>query len=356
MPTRSSQCCASLWPWAFCHAIANYRRGLFSQDPNKRWYNSHVTDINVSRIGLGNRCRVWQVFVPSLSRPRKEIGTHSIRKGAATYVCGGSTGGPSIVSVCLRCGWAIGNVIARYFRYESAGNQFVGRVVAGLPVNSSKFPTLPPHFPSNSNVSVDESLQKLFPNLYHCASLVGVLKLVLASRVSPWVSRQQLNSRPRFAPNYLVSWPKYVNIPQVNFIVRDVSDIERIWCATTRGIVRSTRKNIVRPLMQFQNLYWQASEKSWKNLALRLARSRVTYWNVQWRKCCRCSLPNKPIIRPPKCPPQLLQVVLNMFLECEAEDSIYCLNIIKSQALTFFPVGNCGDLAIRCKILSHFGK
>ncbi|EGZ25291.1 hypothetical protein PHYSODRAFT_407414, partial [Phytophthora sojae] len=35
----------------------------------------------------------------------KAYGTHSIRKGVATYASSGSTGGPSIVSVCLRCGW-----------------------------------------------------------------------------------------------------------------------------------------------------------------------------------------------------------------------------------------------------------
>ncbi|KAH9095353.1 hypothetical protein Ae201684P_013468 [Aphanomyces euteiches] len=33
---------------------------------------------------------------------KREIGTHSIRKGVATYACSGTTGGPSIVSVCLR--------------------------------------------------------------------------------------------------------------------------------------------------------------------------------------------------------------------------------------------------------------
>ncbi|EGZ04745.1 hypothetical protein PHYSODRAFT_410435, partial [Phytophthora sojae] len=35
----------------------------------------------------------------------KAYGTHSIRKGVATYASSGSTGGLSIVSVCLRCGW-----------------------------------------------------------------------------------------------------------------------------------------------------------------------------------------------------------------------------------------------------------
>ncbi|GMF35625.1 unnamed protein product [Phytophthora lilii] len=31
-------------------------------------------------------------------------------ESVATFACGGSTGGPSIVDVCLRCGWSIGGV------------------------------------------------------------------------------------------------------------------------------------------------------------------------------------------------------------------------------------------------------
>jgi hypothetical protein len=34
-----------------------------------------------------------------------DIGTHSVRKGAATFACSGSVCGPSIVSVCVRAGW-----------------------------------------------------------------------------------------------------------------------------------------------------------------------------------------------------------------------------------------------------------
>ena len=36
----------------------------------------------------------------------------------------------------------------RYFRYENAGDQYVGRVVAGLPINKSDFSILPPHVPT----------------------------------------------------------------------------------------------------------------------------------------------------------------------------------------------------------------
>jgi hypothetical protein len=39
-----------------------------------------------------------------------KYGTHSVRKGVATFACSGSTGGPSFVSVCLRCGWSLGDI------------------------------------------------------------------------------------------------------------------------------------------------------------------------------------------------------------------------------------------------------
>lgn len=114
---------------------------------------------------------------------KNDLGTHSIRKGVATYVCSGSTAGPTIVSVCLHCGWTIGNVLQRYFRYESAGDQFCGRVAAGLPLNSVDFALLPPHFPSQNDSGIDYSLSLMFPSLYKIPQLHGVISIALASLV-----------------------------------------------------------------------------------------------------------------------------------------------------------------------------
>jgi len=113
----------------------------------------------------------------------KIYGTHSLRKGVATFACGRSTGGPSIVSVCLRCGWSLGGVQDRYFRYEAAGDQYLGRVVAGLPVNDSKFAALPPHFRDNSDDMVKSGVEKMFPGLALENNLSSILRLCLASLV-----------------------------------------------------------------------------------------------------------------------------------------------------------------------------
>ena len=116
-------------------------------------------------------------------RKSKAIGTHSIRKGAATYACGGCTGGPSIVSVCLRCGWSLGNVMERYFRYESAGDQYLGRVMAGLPLNKSDFAVLPAHFSNNNDPIVKGAIGAVFPGLANDEQLQGVLAYCLAALV-----------------------------------------------------------------------------------------------------------------------------------------------------------------------------
>ena len=119
----------------------------------------------------------------STKKKKKNIGTHSIRKGAATYTSSGCTGGPSIVSIILRAGWSLGGTMERYFRYEYAGDHYLGRVVAGLPNNSSDFSILPPHFGNQPDIELSNHVKVMFPTLYEVPHLQGVLKLVLASLV-----------------------------------------------------------------------------------------------------------------------------------------------------------------------------
>ena len=80
-----------------------------------------------------------------------ELGTHSIRKGAATYCCAGIHPGSPIVSVCLRAGWTIGRVKERYLKYEYAGDELVGRSLTGISPTSCEFSTSPVYFSSSAN-------------------------------------------------------------------------------------------------------------------------------------------------------------------------------------------------------------
>lgn len=74
-----------------------------------------------------------------------QIGTHSIRKGAATY-CTSLLSGPTAIQVFLRAGWSLGPVQDRYLFGGGGGDQLTGRVLAGLPLNDRLFSQLAPHF------------------------------------------------------------------------------------------------------------------------------------------------------------------------------------------------------------------
>jgi len=90
-----------------------------------------------------------------------DIGVHSVRKGAATYCCGGTTAAPHIAAVCNRAGWSMGKVKDVYIKYGAAGDQHVGRVVAGLPVLNARYACSPPFF----RIQQDDTIE---PEEFEC--------------------------------------------------------------------------------------------------------------------------------------------------------------------------------------------
>lgn len=113
----------------------------------------------------------------------KEIGTHSIRKGAATYCCTVAHPGPPVVSVCLRAGWSLGKVKERYLKYGEAGDELVGRTLTGISPESTQFGISPVFFaPTNDAEVVSNNLIKsIFPR--HPPSLKRFLNICIASFV-----------------------------------------------------------------------------------------------------------------------------------------------------------------------------
>ena len=92
----------------------------------------------------------------------EDIGTHSIlRKGATTYASSGSTAIPSSVAINNRGGWTLGTVQDVYMLYEKAGDHYVGRILAGLPVLSARFAVSEPNFwirnPNDANARVKQT-------------------------------------------------------------------------------------------------------------------------------------------------------------------------------------------------------
>jgi hypothetical protein len=91
------------------------------------------------------------------------LGTHSLRKGAATYCSSGSSAAPPVQAINLRAGWAMCGVQDRYYRFESSGDYYVGRTVCGLPILSEQFALLCPSF-RTMDIGIEAS-EALYPNL-----------------------------------------------------------------------------------------------------------------------------------------------------------------------------------------------
>lgn len=96
-----------------------------------------------------------------------DIGTHSLRKGSATYVASGTTASPPSVALHNRAGWKLGQTLDRYLHYEAAGDHFVGRTVCGLPPLSPDFAILPPFWSANATpqqqAAIAEAITDCFP-------------------------------------------------------------------------------------------------------------------------------------------------------------------------------------------------
>ena len=123
------------------------------------------------QCGLNAEEKRRQLFIKDLlddGLSMQDIGTHSWRKGSASFAACGTTAGPSIVSICIRAGWKISNVLKRYLSMENAGDWFLGRVVTGLPLYDKKFSVLPPRFKQDMSEDdrafVDSTLAIVFPN------------------------------------------------------------------------------------------------------------------------------------------------------------------------------------------------
>ena len=92
-----------------------------------------------------------------------DIGTHSFRKGIATYLSG-MVGGPSPVNIYLRAGWSLGNQ-KRYILSGGGGDELCGRAATGLNINLEEFASLPPHFNLDDGPILSEAeWEGAFPN------------------------------------------------------------------------------------------------------------------------------------------------------------------------------------------------
>jgi hypothetical protein len=126
-------------------------------------------------------------IVKEYARPG-HANTHGIRKGAATHCTSGTTLGAALVAVARRGEWTQGSVYDIYFQFAEPGDQYLGRIIAGLDPNSPEFDVLPPHFKGGAqNENVKCAMELCFgPIIENHAkehSVKGILLLCLASMV-----------------------------------------------------------------------------------------------------------------------------------------------------------------------------
>ena len=122
--------------------------------------------------------------VNALGFQLKDLGTHSIRKGASTYASS-LPGGPSAAAIAIRAGWSMGTVKDVYIRYEQGGDQFVGRVLSMLPLLSPNFAVAPPQFSSELPRDwIDTTMSSIFSMVTEIPEICGkVTEMLLASLI-----------------------------------------------------------------------------------------------------------------------------------------------------------------------------
>jgi hypothetical protein len=167
-------------------------------DSKERLFPANSYDVFSKWLG-------WAIpAVMKLGHQVSDYGTHSFRKGIATFTAG-FIGGPGIISIFLRAGWSLGNVQDRYLLFADGGDQLCGRIAAGLDFNEGpKFSVLPPRFyPLTSPLTHAEWLE-IAPNYSsYPASFQGCLPFLLASLVFhyDWLTKRDATG-------------KYVNISE----------------------------------------------------------------------------------------------------------------------------------------------
>ena len=108
----------------------------------------------------------------------------------------------------------------RYFKYGRGGDQFVGRTVAGLPLNDAKFSILPPHFIEDDNDDGGCLLESCFPSLPSAMNHVAQMALASLIYHKEWITTHLPEGHPIFQ-TYIFTF-SYDNIlPKVSVCETD---------------------------------------------------------------------------------------------------------------------------------------
>ena len=193
----------------------------------------------------------------------KDIGCHSIRKGATKWLSG-QPGGPSAMAICIRGGWSLGGVKDVYMTYEAEGDAFCGRMLALLPLLQSDFAASPPKFQGVPAQLLQAVVAKVYPTLVEYTEFSNVARQPLA--------------RLAKAKDFVLSWPASHVVRQQNPLFSDVALLEQL---SEAAIIMYHLR-----FVQSQPL----STAAWRAAAVRFPQQRL----------CRCTVPtpfSKRVVR-----------------------------------------------------------
>ncbi|KAL7559094.1 hypothetical protein ACA910_017507 [Epithemia clementina (nom. ined.)] len=145
-----------------------------------------------------------------------DLGTHSIRKGATTFISS-LPGGTPPTAICIRGGWTMGHVKDVYMRYATAGDEFVGQCLRLLPLLQTTFGISLPHFGSwVGEALIQRAVSYQFPMVPRVEGFGKMCHMCLASTL---YHREYIAN---FASNHIARITSYVFVmhQRLNFLRR----------------------------------------------------------------------------------------------------------------------------------------
>jgi hypothetical protein len=103
-----------------------------------------------------------KVVIEGFVRPR-HFNPHGTRKGAAIRATSGTTLPASLPAIANRGEWTVSMLFEVYLGFAEPGDQYLGRLLAGLEPNKASFACIPPHFKCGmENRFIKEAMELCF--------------------------------------------------------------------------------------------------------------------------------------------------------------------------------------------------
>ena len=167
-----------------------------SLNNSKYTFTPFIFRTEKGKAGSGSKsyCKSLKALVSTkFSELKKYVRTanfnsHGLRKGGATHSTSRTTCPPPLTSVAARGEWSLGKIMDIYFKFGDPGDQYLGRIMAGLDPNSELFGILPPHFKESEKWIEDPELKEamnlcfgpFIRNLNHQCTIFAIIIITIS--------------------------------------------------------------------------------------------------------------------------------------------------------------------------------